>query len=106
MEAFTSTEEGKMKSIAVALMVVIAGFSLTGCGKEVDKQVTKATKVAGTYNLYWFCDGSTLIYFEDNSSGDDEYVALFSWGCDQVGKPTKELPGTLGDGNGGDTGNK
>lgn len=93
------------RAIAIAA-IVLAMFSISSCGKEVDKQVTKATKVTGTYNLYWFCDGSTLIYFEDNSGGDDEYVALFSWGCDPAGKPTKELPGTLGDGNGGDTGNK
>ncbi len=101
-----SIEEGKMKRIAAIVMIVLAGLFLTGCGKEVDKQITKSTKVTGTYNLYWFCDGTTLIYFEDNSSGDDEYIALFSWGCTEKGQPTKELPGTLGDGNGGDTGNK
>lgn len=95
-----------MRKLVVAVVAALAFVSLTACGKEVDKQVTKSTKVTGTYNLYWFCDGTTLIYFEDNSGGDDEYVALFSWGCDEAGKPSKELPGTLGDGNGGDTGNK
>ena len=93
------------KIVAVVLSIADV-FSLGACGKEVDKVVTKSTKVAGTYNLYWFCDGTTLIYFEDNSGGDDEYVAIFSWGCDANGAPTKELPGTLGDSNGGDTGNK
>ena len=94
-----------MRKLTAALIVALAAVSLTACGKEVDKQVTQSTKVKGTYNLYWFCDGTTLIYFEDNSAGDDEYVALFSWGCDDKGVPTRELPGTLGDGNGGDTGN-
>lgn len=94
-----------MKRIIAAALIAASAFMLTSCGKEVDKRVTHSTKVNGTYNLYWFCDGSTLIYFEDNSAGDDEYVALFSWGCDEKGTPTKELPGTLGDGNGGDTGN-
>lgn len=82
----------------------VALLALTGC-KEVDKTVAGAQIVKGTDNLYWFCDGSTLIYFEDVAGGDDEYVALFSWGCDPQGKPTKELPGVLGDYNGGDTGN-
>jgi hypothetical protein len=85
---------------SVAVMAAV----LVGC-KEIDKDIVNATKVTGTYNLWWFCDGTTLIYFEDMDSGDDEYVAMFSWGCDVQGKPTKELPGTLGDGNGGDTGN-
>ena len=94
------------RKIIASVVAVAAIFSLTACGKEIDKSVVGATKVNGTYNLYWFCDNTTLIYFEDYSSGDDEYVALFSWGCTENGEPTKELPGTLGDGNGGDTGNK
>lgn len=102
-----STGRNKMNRIVKTLVVAaVAVLTLTSCGKEVDKNVTKATKVNGTYNLYWFCDGTTLIYFEDSAGGDDEYVALFSWGCTEKGVPTKELPGTLGDGNGGDTGNK
>jgi hypothetical protein len=96
----------KIRNIVVAAVIAVTAFSLTACGKEVDKNITKATKVNGTYNLYWFCDGTTLIYFEDSAGGDDEYVALFSWGCTEKGEPTKELPGTLGDGNGGDTSNK
>lgn len=91
--------------IAIAAVILVAGVGLVGC-KEVDKRVANAHLVAGTSNLYWFCNGTTLIYFEDIASGDDEYVALFSWGCTDEGAPTKELPGTLGDGNGGDTGNK
>lgn len=90
-----------MKRLVVALLAGILSVTLTGCGKEIDKAVTKSTKVEGTYNLWWFCDGTTLIYWEDNPSGDDEYEAFFSWGCDEKGKPTKELPGVLGDdGNG------
>lgn len=100
------TEGNKMKRLVAVLMIAVAGLSLTACGVEIDKKETKAVKVTGTHNLYWFCNGTTLIYFEDNSTGDDEYVALFSWGCDEKGVPTKELPGTLGDSNGGDTGNK
>lgn len=92
----------KLKAVVIGAVGILA---LTGCGKEVDKGVVQATKVQGTYNLWWFCNDTTLIYFEDNNSSDDEYVALFSWGCDPQGKPTRELPGTLGDGNGGDTGN-
>lgn len=94
-----------LKRVGQAIVIgSIAVLALAGC-KEVDKQTAGAQLVTGTNNLYWFCDQTTLIYFEDNSGGDDEYVALFSWGCDSVGKPTKELPGVLGDGNGGDTGN-
>lgn len=84
-------------------MVAVLATVLVGC-KEIDKDIVNATKVNGTYNLWWFCDGTTLIYFED-MDGDDEYIAMFSWGCDVQGKPTKELPGTLGDDNGGDNSN-
>jgi len=91
----------KLKAVVIGPVALLA---LAGC-KEVDKSAARATLVTGTSNLYWFCDGSTLIYFEDVEGSDDEYVALFSWGCDPGGKPTKELPGTLGDSNGGDTGN-
>lgn len=83
--------------------VAVLAAVLVGC-KEIDKDVVNATKVNGSNDLWWFCDGPTLIYFQD-MDGDDEYVALFSWGCDVQGKPTRELPGSLGDSNGGDTGN-
>ena len=94
----------KLKAVVIGAVALLA---LAGCSsKQVDQEIVGATKVAGTYNLYWFCNDSTLIYYEDWTNGEpDEYVALFSWGCDSKGKPTKELPGTLGDGNGGDTGN-
>lgn len=89
------------KKIFAGILAIVTVFGLTACGKEIDKAVTKSTKVEGTYNLWWFCDGTTLIYWEDNPSGDDEYEAFFSWGCTEDGKPTKELPGVLGDdGNG------
>jgi hypothetical protein len=92
------------RGIVIVLVALAAVFGLGAC-KEVDKQQAGASLVKGTSNLWWFCDGTTLIYFEDWEGSDDEYVALFSWGCTQEGKPTKELPGTLGDGNGGDIGN-
>lgn len=79
-----------------AVLVAIAALSLTACGKEVDVKEVGATKVKGTQDLWWFCDGTTLIYIE-KWQGDDEYVAFFSWGCTEQGKPTKELPGHLGD---------
>jgi len=93
-----------MRKFTAAVMIGIMAVSLTACGKEVDLKKVNATKVAGTEDLWWFCDGTTLIYIE-KWQGDDEYVAFFSWGCDDKGKPTKELPGTPGDHNGGDTGN-
>lgn len=93
------------KKIGAVILAVALTFGLSACGKEIDKNIVGATKVQGTYNLWWFCEGSTLIYFEDNSGSDDEYVSFFSWGCDDKGLPTKELPGVIGDGNGGDTGN-
>jgi hypothetical protein len=84
------------KGIVGAVLVAIAALGLSAC-KEVDLQETNATKVKGTNNLYWFCDGSTLIYIEKIDGSDDEYVAFFSWGCDAKGAPTKELPGHLGE---------
>jgi len=84
------------KRVIAAILIAVAALGLSAC-KEVDVQEANATKVKGTNNLYWFCDGSTLIYFEKVSGSDDEYVAFFSWGCDQKGTPTKELPGHLGE---------
>lgn len=83
------------KSIVGAILIAVTALGLSGC-KEIDVQKTKATKVTGTDDLWWFCDGSTLIYVE-KQQGDDEYIAFFSWGCDAKGTPTKELPGHLGD---------
>jgi hypothetical protein len=85
-----------VKKWAVAVVLGLSLVGLTAC-KEVDIQKANATLVTGTDSLYWFCDGTTLIYFEDVDGSDDEYVAFFSWGCDPQGKPTKELPGHLGE---------
>lgn len=81
--------------IVGAVLLALTAISLTAC-KEIDVEATNATKVTGTDDLWWFCDGTTLIYVEKHS-GDDEYIAFFSWGCDDKGKPTKELPGHLGE---------
>ena len=84
-----------MKKVVVALLLGLSLVSLTAC-KEIDVEATNATKVKGTDDLWWFCDGTTLIYVEKHQ-GDDEYIAFFSWGCDEKGTPTKELPGHLGE---------
>jgi hypothetical protein len=83
------------KGISSAILIGVALLGLTAC-KEIDVVETGAVKVKGTDDLWWFCDGSTLIYVEKHG-GDDEYIAFFSWGCDDKGKPTKELPGHLGE---------
>lgn len=84
-----------MKKVVVALLLGLSLVSLTAC-KEIDVEATNATKVKGTDDLWWFCDGTTLIYVEKHQ-GDDEYIAFFSWGCDEKGTPTRELPGHLGE---------
>lgn len=81
--------------IKAAILVGVSLLGLTAC-KEIDVVETGAVKVKGTDDLWWFCDGTTLIYVEKHD-GDDEYIAFFSWGCDDKGKPTKELPGHLGE---------
>lgn len=78
-----------------AILVGVSLLGLAAC-KEVDVVETGAVKVKGTDDLWWFCNGSTLIYVEKHD-GDDEYIAFFSWGCDDKGNPTKELPGHLGE---------
>jgi hypothetical protein len=83
------------KGISSAILIGVALLGLTAC-KEIDVVETGAVKVKGTDDLWWFCNGSTLIYVEKHD-GDDEYIAFFSWGCDDQGKPTKELPGHLGE---------
>lgn len=71
--------------LGIALVCALA-LVLSACGKEVDKGRVGAVKVEGTYNLYWFCDSTTLIYFEDNSGGDDEYVLVWPGACTADGK--------------------
>ena len=77
-----------MKKFAIAAIMLLG---LTAC-KEVDKEQVNATKVQGTYNLWWFCDGPTLIYFEDVDSGDDEYTLIWPGACTTEGKP-KDMSG-------------
>ncbi len=67
--------------LVAALLIPILGLSLTGCGKEVDKKAVDAQKVAGTNNLYWFCNDDMLIVFEDVSMGDDQYEGMWLGGC-------------------------
>ena len=96
-----------MRRGIVTALVGAGLLVLSACGMyEIDIEDTKATKVEGTANLWKFCDDTTLIYFQNfDGQAEDEIVAVFSWGCDGKGNTTKELPGTLGDANGGDTGN-
>lgn len=84
-----------MKNVVIAAVLGLSLIGLSAC-KEIDVVETGAVKVKGTDDLWWFCDGTTLIYVEKHG-GDDEYIAFFSWGCDEKGKPTKELPGHLGE---------
>lgn len=78
------------KKLAIVATTLSLLAALVGCGKEIDKGAVGAVKVPGTYNLWWFCDtsggASTLIYFEDNSSGDDEYVLIWPGACTTDGK--------------------
>lgn len=72
-----------MRRIAI-LLAALALLALTGCTsvKQVDMQVTGATLVPGTGNLYRFCDGSTLIYFSNwGSAMNDEYEFIVYGGC-------------------------
>lgn len=83
-----------MRTLMATVSAVLLAGLLTGCGKEVDKNVVGAHKVEGTYNLYWFCDmangASTLIYFEDNAGGDDEYTLIWPGAC-TVDEKQKDL---------------
>lgn len=65
------------------LLVGLALLALAGCSpKQVDMQVTGATPVPGTGNLYRFCDGTTLIYFSNWGGGQsDEYEFIVYGGC-------------------------
>lgn len=64
-------------------LVALALVALTGCSvKQVDMQVTGATPVPGTGNLYRFCDGTTLIYFSNwGGMANDEYEFIVYGGC-------------------------
>jgi hypothetical protein len=90
----------KRKVIAV-VMAAVALVGLSAC-KEVDKKAVGAQLVHGTNNLYWFCDANnTLIYFEDISGGDDEYIGMWVGACAE-GKPVKDFDGSNST-NGGST---
>lgn len=64
-------------------LVALALVVLAGCSaKQVDMQVTGATLVPGTGNLYRFCDGTTLIYFSNwGGMANDEYEFIVYGGC-------------------------
>jgi hypothetical protein len=81
----------KHKIMALSACALLA---LTGCSKEIDTAVVGATKVEGTYNLWWFChkDTSSLIFFE-KITGDDEYVLVWPGACTPDGK-AKDMSGS------------
>lgn len=91
-----------MKKTVVGVAIgLVAIFGLSAC-KEVDKKAVGAQLVYGTNNLYWFCDANgTLIYFEDVSGSDDEYVGMWVGGCEK-GKPSDKFDGSNST-NGGST---
>ena len=92
-----------MKRIIAIALAALTFVSLTACGRDIDKNATGAVKVTGTYNLWWFCDEiGTLIYFEDISSGDDDYVGMWAGYCEN-GKIIKN-PETANSNNGGANG--
>ncbi len=71
-----------MKKIIASVVAAFTLLSLTAC-KEIDRKAVNAELVEGTNNLYRYCDGiGTLIYFEDNSGGDDQYEAMFFGACE------------------------
>lgn len=69
------------KQLLTIGLASVFGLGLTGCAKNVDLQTSGATKVAGTSNLYKFCDGPTAIYFSSWSGQSDEYEFIVYDGC-------------------------
>lgn len=91
------------RKIIAAVLTIVAVFSVSACGKEVDKKAVNAELVYGTNNLYRFCDAiGTLIYFEDITGSDDQYEAMWFNACEK-GKP-KENFDSLNSNNGGANG--
>ena len=91
----------RLAGIATSLRV--GAMVLTGCGMyEIDTAVTNASKVEGTANLWRFCDGPTLVYFQDFDGAEDEIVAMFWGACQPDGSLTGPDGGRVV---GGDTGN-
>lgn len=73
-----------MKKKTVAGIIVTATTAvllLAGCGREVDAGAVGAEDVPGTHGLKRFCDQSTLIYFSDWGSSDDDYEWFYPGGC-------------------------
>jgi len=68
---------------ATARLAVAAatGILLAGCGTQIDTKITNAQLVAGTPNLYYFCNGPILIFFSQWESSNDNYEAFFNGGC-------------------------
>lgn len=88
-----------MRKSVVGVTLGLALLGLTACGKNVDIEQTRAQQVQGTRDLWWFCHGTTLIYFE-RYNGDDEYEAFFAWGCTEDGKLAKGWPESNAEGQG------
>lgn len=87
------------RKLGALLGAVLLLASLTACGKNIDPEAVNAQQVKGTRDLWWFCHGTTLIYFE-RYNGDDEYEAFFAFGCNPDGTmadafvdPTREGQG-------------
>jgi hypothetical protein len=75
----------------LVVVSMAAGVVLAGCGTQIDVNVTGAGLVAGTPNLYRFCDGPILIYFSQWDGANDNYEAFFNGGC--VWANNQWLPG-------------
>lgn len=83
--------------------IALLGAALTGCGMyEIDRNQVNAVKVEGTANLWRFCDGPTLVYYQDFDGAEDEIVAMFWGACQPDGTLTGPEDGQVV---GGDTGN-
>lgn len=67
-----------MRTRLALVALAVGALALTGCSaKQVDTAATGATQVAGTANLWRFCDHGRLIYFSNyGSTRDDEYEFL------------------------------
>jgi hypothetical protein len=86
------------RKLAALGTAVFALLVLAGC-KEIDVSKTGAKQVQGTDDLWWFCDGTTLIYVE-KYNGDDSYEAFFAWGCNPDGSRTTGFPDLTSEGQG------
>jgi hypothetical protein len=91
------------KLTALAVSLVTGTVVLTGCGMyEIDRNAVNAVKVEGTANLWRFCDGPTLVYYQDFDGAEDEIVAMFWGACTPEGGLTGPQDDRVV---GGDTGN-